>query len=147
MWAWHTWLVLVLLPPRQSQFGEPLDRYEQEQLAPEQLEGGQEYGPEPEVGAERGGLEDASIELGYLHPDHLEHHLHHHDAQEDVVSVDSAEHVTLAVNLPRVDLIEYLHEDKGIEYEGKVLGGRGEDVFAIVPVDVKQLRTCKQEYQ
>lgn len=47
----------------------------------------------------------------------------HHGA-EDGVAVDALEDVPLAVDLARVDLVEELHHDKGVEDDGVVLRRR-----------------------
>ena len=55
------------------------------------------------------------------------HYLRHESAQpdavEDRVGEDALEDVALSVDLPRVDLVEEGHHDKGVEDDGEVLIG------------------------
>lgn len=62
----------------------------------------------------------------------------HHRA-EDGVAIDGLEDVPLPVDLARVDLVEELHHDEGVEDDGVVLGGWRVEWGVAAAVDVKQL--------
>lgn len=62
----------------------------------------------------------------------------HHRA-EDRVAVNGLEDVPLPVDLARIDLVEQLHHDEGVEDDGVVLGGRGVERSISAAVDVKKL--------
>lgn len=72
------------------------------------------------------------------HP-HLSCKCPQHHRAEDGVAVNGLEDVPLPVDLARIDLVEQLHHDEGVEDDGVVLGGRGVERSISAAVDVKKL--------
>lgn len=69
------------------------------------------------------------------------------DRAEDWVFEDALEDVPLSVNLAGVELVEDLHEDKGVEHYGVVLRGRGMEGGVPAAVNVEQILACEREGQ
>lgn len=60
---------------------------------------------------------------------------------EDGVRKYPVKDVSLSVDLASVDLVEKLHEDKGVEDDGVVLRGRGVEWCIAAAVNVKHTLT------
>ena len=67
------------------------------------------------------------------------------DGAEDGVVEDAFKDVPLAVDLASIELVKDLHQDKGVEDDGVVLGGRGVEWCVSAAVDIKHLLTCGRE--
>lgn len=67
------------------------------------------------------------------------------DGTEDRVVDDPFEDVPLPMNLAGVELIKELHQDKGVEHNGVVLGGRGVQGRVPAIVYIKYLLTCERQ--
>lgn len=67
------------------------------------------------------------------------------DDAEDTIPQQAFEHVTLAVHLPGVDLVEQRHHDKGVEDQGEVLGWRGEELGMEAGLDAEDLVTVIED--
>lgn len=61
--------------------------------------------------------------------------------------MDSLKNIPLPMNLTGIELIEYLHEDKGVEHNGVVLGGWAVERGVPATVDIQQLLTCETDKQ
>lgn len=69
------------------------------------------------------------------------------DGAENRIPKNSLENIPLPVNLTGIELIEYLHEDKGVEHDGVMLRGWAVQRDIPATVDVQQLLTCKRDKQ
>lgn len=69
------------------------------------------------------------------------------DGAENRVSKDSLENVPLPMNLTGIELIEDLHEDKGVEHDGIVFRGWAVEGGVPATVNIQQLLTCEWEEQ
>lgn len=80
-------------------------------------------------------------------PLHLRNKRSYPDANEDGIGEKSLSHISLAVNLSRVDLVEESHHDEGVENNSEVLRRWGVKLGISATVDIENLLTCKRKIQ
>lgn len=82
-----------------------------------------------------------SLSLIFDHKSYLADARADPDQVENRIGEDALEHVALAVNLARIELVEQRHHHERIEDDGEVLAGR----LAVAGLDVQHLVACRND--